>query len=399
MSYFSPYVDMSGMHIPSFEDIRDDLINSMKTIFGQDIYIDEDSMDYQQISIFARKIYDTNNLALMAYNNRTPNTSIGVGLDNLCALIGITRKPASKSTVKLVLTGTPSTVITDGQASDGVNKWNIVNPNPVTIPLNGTIEVDAECEIDGNIQALAGTINIIVTPIFGWLSVTNTLPAIPGVDIETDAELRMRYANATLSPSASILEGILASIESISGVTRSKIYENDTNSTDDNGIPAHSIMVVVEGGNDAIIAEEIYKKKTPGCYTYGGSDPVEINVSSYSGIDPTLIRFARTEDVEILVEVHYRKLQGFVPSYLESIPEAIVDYLNNLDIHDTVYPSVLLSVCVNQMASISQPSYIITDLKIKRDPSDPYSSTPISLGLIEAAKSDIDSIILVDDDA
>ena len=59
MAYYAPYIDTTGIHVPTYEDIRDDLIASMKQIFGQDIYLDEDSQDYQQISIFAKKIFDT----------------------------------------------------------------------------------------------------------------------------------------------------------------------------------------------------------------------------------------------------------------------------------------------------------------------------------------------------
>lgn len=55
MAYFSPYIDLTGMHIPTYADIRDELISMMKQIFGQDIYIDVDSQDYQQISIFAKR--------------------------------------------------------------------------------------------------------------------------------------------------------------------------------------------------------------------------------------------------------------------------------------------------------------------------------------------------------
>ena len=58
MAYTAPYIDELGMHIPTYDDILQDLLTSMKQIFGSDIYLDEDSMDYQQISIFARKIYD-----------------------------------------------------------------------------------------------------------------------------------------------------------------------------------------------------------------------------------------------------------------------------------------------------------------------------------------------------
>ena len=99
MAYFTPFIDETGLHIPTYTDIRDELISKMKTIFGDDIYIDPDSMDYQQVSIFARKIYDTNCLAQLVYNNRTPITAIGVGLDNDVVYAGIKRKPATNSIV------------------------------------------------------------------------------------------------------------------------------------------------------------------------------------------------------------------------------------------------------------------------------------------------------------
>ena len=175
MAYFTPYIDATGMHIPKYEDIRDNLIDQMKQIFGTDIYIDEDSQDYQQISIFARKIYDVNALALLVYNNRTPTTAIGIGLDSICAIAGIQRKPATYSTVQLTITGDAGTVITNGQATDGTYIWNL--PETVTIPDNGVITVEATCNIAGNISASSNSITMISTPTFGWLSVTNNYNA------------------------------------------------------------------------------------------------------------------------------------------------------------------------------------------------------------------------------
>ena len=39
MSYFAPYVDGSGLHMPTYQDILDDMIASMKKIYGSDIYL------------------------------------------------------------------------------------------------------------------------------------------------------------------------------------------------------------------------------------------------------------------------------------------------------------------------------------------------------------------------
>ena len=50
MAYFAPFVDDAGLHIPTYIDIRDDLIAQYKTIFGEEIYLDNDSQDYQMIA-------------------------------------------------------------------------------------------------------------------------------------------------------------------------------------------------------------------------------------------------------------------------------------------------------------------------------------------------------------
>src|SRR5260364_341470 len=53
------------------------------------------------------------------------------------------------------------------------------------------------------------------------------------------------------------------------GVRRYSAYENDTDTTDGNGLPSHSIALVVEGGDAERIAQAIAAKKTPGAGTYG----------------------------------------------------------------------------------------------------------------------------------
>ena len=92
MSYFTPYVDTSGLHIPTYADIRDDIIVQMKKIYGNDIYLENDSADYQFISILALKISDSYQAVQYACNARSPVTAIGAALDSVVKLNGIVRK-------------------------------------------------------------------------------------------------------------------------------------------------------------------------------------------------------------------------------------------------------------------------------------------------------------------
>lgn len=387
MAYYAPYIDTAGIHVPTYEDIRDDLIASMKQIFGQDIYLDDDSQDYQQISIFAKKIFDTNSLAVLVYNNRTANTAIGTGLDNLCALVGIKRKPATYSMCQLTINGEPGTVINDGQASDGTNLWDL--PKTVTIPDNGIITVEATSHEKGYIAALPNTINIVATPAYGWLGVTNTYQANPGNDAETDASLRARYAISIQAPADSIFESLLASLKQVAGVTKVRGYENDTGAADSIGLPAHSVTFVVEGGDDTDIATEIYYKKTPGCYTNGST---AVNLTSPTG-NITVIRFYRPTYRTVYVKVFVKKLTGYNDNYATDIKNAIVDYINGLDIAETVYRSILWSVAIGQMGSITSPEYSVTDIKTSANGSY-YSQTDISMLFNESAFTETANVIV-----
>lgn len=365
MAYFAPFIDGAGLHIPSYIDIRDALLSEMRSIFGDDIYLDVDSMDYQQISIFARKIFDTNSLAQLIYNNRTPITAIGIGLDNDVVYANIQRKPATFSTVFLAVTGTPGTVINKGEASDGSTYW--VLPDVVTIPGTGIITVEARSKEPGEFGALPNTINTIATPTFGWLSVTNTLSAQPGTDVETDASLRGRFAMATQKTSTTVFEGLWAAIESIERVERVRGYENDTGVVSTgavppgvpSGLPPHSVTFVVEGGEAAQVATEIYNKKTPGCYTNGTT---EVNIVSISG-NVNVIRFYRPTPKNAHFKVTIKRLSGYNSEFVNKIKLNIVSYVSGLQIGENIYRSIVWGVATNAMESVNNPPFSVVEVE------------------------------------
>ena len=296
----APIVSSAGITIPSYEDIYQSLIASFQLIYGADLYVAPDSQDGQLIAVFAKAIHESNQAAVAVFQSFSPSFAIGAGLSSVVKINGMTRRIASNSTCDVVLVGQFGATISNGIVQDtSNNKWSL--PPVVVIPISGTITVTATAIDKGALTAAIGTITKIATPTFGWQSVTNTVVAVPGAPVETDAELRLRQTTSTTIPSESIFEGTLGDVANLPGVLHVKGYENDSNVTDGDGIPAHSIAVVVEGGDSTDIAEAIARHKTPGTGTYGTT---AIAVYDIFGV-PNIINFFRPTIATISVEVTF----------------------------------------------------------------------------------------------
>ncbi|EMF4744753.1 baseplate J/gp47 family protein, partial [Yersinia enterocolitica] len=246
---------------------------------------------------------------IAVYNSFSPATAVGNGLSSNVKINGIKRDKETNSTVDVLITGNVGLEITNGAArdADGV-RWDL--PASVIIGLDGTATATAICSVPGAIVALANTVKEIATPTRGWLTVNNPTGATLGKPVEVDAELRVRQAVSVALPSRTVLDGILGAIAGISGVERYRGYENDTNITDGNGIPSHSISIVVDGGDATEIAQSIALKKGPGSGTYGTTTiPI---TDKYGIVHP--INFFRKGTVQIYVRLEIKALQGYTSS-------------------------------------------------------------------------------------
>ena len=359
MAYFKPYIDGTGYHYPTYNDIRDDMMDRFRQIYGQDIYLGNDSQDYQIISVFALKIYDTFQAVELDYNNRSPKTAIGTALDALVKINGLTRKKASYSTVQVTLTGDAGTQVVGGIVRDSNDvQWAL--PYRIDIGSSGTVTVTATCKKIGAVGAPAGSVTGIVTPTKGWISVTNNEQAVLGQPIETDAQLRARQTISVANPSQAVIESTKGAIAAVSGVTRYSVLENDTNITDSYGIPGHSISAIVEGGADEEIAKAIYLRKSPGCGTYGTT---AVNVLNAENV-VTNIKFFRPAYVKIDARVRVKKLTGYTKEIEAAIIDYVKYYLSILAIGQSVYLSSIWAIAARAIADITNPTFSVIDVKL-----------------------------------
>lgn len=374
----------AGITAPTYDQILTALKTEFQTIYGADAYLEPDSQDGQLLAVFALALSDTNAAIIAAYNQFSPATSQGEGLSSMVRINGLQRLAASNSTATVRLVGQAGTVISGGIVSDGSYKWSL--PASVVIPVSGQIDVLATCQTQGAIVAAPNTINQISTPTRGWQTVANPAAATVGAPVETDAALRVRQAASTSLPALSVLSSIISSVANISGVRAWAAYENDTSATDSNGVPAHCISLVVDGGDVAAIAAAIARHKTPGTGTYGSTSAI---VTDSSGMSTT-IRFYRPTVAAIAVRVAVTALPGYVSSTGVAVQAAIAAYVSGLAIGADVYLSKLFAEA--DLAGLSS-TYNVTAITISRD-GGVFSAADVAIAFNERANCPAASVTI-----
>jgi len=174
-----------------------------------------------------------------------PNNASGRALENIAAIAGISRIPASRSRATVTLGGTPGTVVPAGKIirhASTKTRWTLLED--VIVPGSGIVEA----ETTGPVSAAPGTLTEIVTPVGGWSSVTNADSAALGSVTESDARLRARRNAELARASTGTIPSISAAVLGVDGISGAKVVANDTGVTTTVGsfvLPHASIIVLV----------------------------------------------------------------------------------------------------------------------------------------------------------
>ncbi|HBQ8791947.1 TPA: baseplate J/gp47 family protein [Klebsiella quasipneumoniae] len=386
----SATVTAEGISAPDYQTVLDTITGYFQQIYGSDAYLDPDSKDGQMVALVALAIHDANNTAISVYRSFSPATALGDALTSNVKINGITRRAATNSTVDLLLTGTVGTTITNGSVRDTNSVvWNL--PATVVIGSDGTVVATATCANSGAVAAVAGSVNGINTPTRGWASVTNPLAATVGVAAETDAELRVRQSQSVALASLTPFDAVDGAIANVEGVTRHKLFENDQEVTDSNGLPPHSISAIVEGGDATEIANTIRSVKGQGVSTYGTTSVI---VTDKYG-NPYTIRFSRPIDVPVYVSITLKALAGYSSEVGDEIKAAVASYINSLAFGDSVLLSRVYSPANLGVVSGGNARYYdIMELLIGRS-ADDVAAANLVVAYDESASCSVDNIALV----
>lgn len=215
----------------------------------------------------------------------------------------------------------------DAAVIDGTVTWLFV--------AEGTAALVASCQAveSGPIGATAGSLTDIFTPVDGWTSAVNPLDAAAGSDVETDPTFRARRDAELAGQGGSTPSGILAAVSRVNSgstdplhqpPTAVKVFYNDTDYVDANGLPAHSVEVLVQGGTTADIAQAIFDAIGAGTASYGNTTS---NIVDTEGRAQT-VNWSRPVEVPIYVTAVVRYDSSAWPEGSEAlVAEAAVSAL------------------------------------------------------------------------
>jgi uncharacterized phage protein gp47/JayE len=377
-----------GISAPDYADTYRELQNGYWSIYGTDADLDEDSQDGEFIAIFAQAIYDLNQLVIADYNSRSPAFAQGAGLASLVKINGLSKKVPSNSSAVVRLVGQTGQTVNGGLVGDNAGlktQWAL--PPSVTFPDAGQIDVTAVCTSEGAVSAAPGTLTVILTPTLGWQTVTNAESAAPGQPVESDPALRTRQSESTALAAQTITEAIFAAVDAVPGVSRIKLYENDTDATDGDGLPAHSISIVALGGDAQTIATTIARQKA-GTGTHGSISELVVD---QNGV-PTTINFNPLSLVPISIAITVKPLTGYSSAIGDSIKQAAAAFVNGLDIGEDSYLVRLYSPA-NLGGVGDGAKFIITGITQARD-ANPLTAADVALAYDEAATCIVDNVTI-----
>ncbi len=368
-------ITLYGIEIATVTEIVNNIINGtpnvvgLKGIYGQDINIDQDSPDAQNVNIYAQAARDALELAVNVFNSFDPDQASGDTLDARVIYNGVQRKSGEPTQITVNLTFTAGATIygiNDDETGSRENVYTIADDNGnIFYLLNTRTESQAGVYSCLFVSALIGDIYVkpdlemaIVNPVRYVTRAVYANSKVAGFEQETDEALRIRRAKAVGVGMLGSVEVLQSSLRQLPLVKEAVVFENHTAYTDADGIPPHSVWVIVRGGTDEVVASCIYLRLNAGC-GMKGSTTVYVKTIDNSYF-PIVFDRAVEENVSVKFTV---TAENFTDPFNEDllIEHAIANY--QLSIWQPV-----TSTDLDRVLDSYSSNYVYTNIQFSTDP-------------------------------
>lgn len=396
------YIDGDSIIIPDTSRILEDVQAEWVTVFGSALSLDPSTPQgrIMELSVSARK--GTLELCALIANQINPYYATGQFLDGQGALFGLNRIKSTQTVTLANVGGVPGTLIPAGSQAKTEAGDVFYTPNDVTIAESGSQSAYFYSVESGAIPAAVDTLTKIVTPVIGWETINNQTAPILGIPQESDIAFRNRIMASRYSGIA-LFDAIQSKLNTLDDVIGYAIYNNPTGSSvvwdSKVTVPAHSICLFIQGGDDNEIANVLFETVTAGCgYTAYSDQSTTVSISYQAGVAtiPAVVTFNRPAETNIKCQVTVKR-NKYTGSDLEAdVKNAVIAWANNqvegvdgLKIGTPVY-SYEIGAAVSQRI----PEIIVQDVKIALE-SGTLSNAAIPIDVTQAAVLPNENITIV----
>lgn len=377
MDNYLKYNTSKGIVVPDTTELVQDTWNAYKAIFGQDLSTEEASPQGRLVELEALAKKFAIGLSALTINQINPDYASGEFLDAIVSLFNISRRDATKTSVACTITISQSAIsnviIPKGTTVEDINGNTFESVNDVIIPAGESGVVIFYCTKAGAIEVPAGSIKSPPS-IAGVSKIEQYANGIIGSDQESDASLLKRLSVERYTGKGLVAD-VISSLNKIEGVIACKVYNNGTNEGMDVGIDttvdAHSILVIILGGDDDSIARALIENVSAGCgYTAIGGQSTSITLGfggNNNDASQGTVIFNRPKIVELDADVNISRGSYNGDDLEEDVKQFMTDWSSNV-YKNTFDNGIGDKVSVFYIANALQCTLgcIVNDLKIAK---------------------------------
>jgi uncharacterized phage protein gp47/JayE len=272
----------TGLYAPDTAEIREGVAEDWRRAFFDPdlppLDTEPTTPAGQLIDAEVAEIEAKNAELLYLSNMFNPNVSDGRWQDALGYIYFLERKTDEPTVVTCKLTGLSGTVIPYGALVRSLTGHTLICNRSVTLGAAphpaGRAETTFRVAENGPVEIPPHSVTAIITTIPGWDTVDNDAAGALGRDRETRSEFEARRGLSVAANARGSTGALFGVIANLPGVLDARVLENiGPNPAVQYGVtvPGHGVTICVYGGEDAAIAEAVYRKKDNGCDTGGNT--------------------------------------------------------------------------------------------------------------------------------
>lgn len=367
-------IDSTGLQTATQTELVTNFTASMQAIYGSSIDLSSNSPDGQMMNLFLQAVLDLEDLLVQIYNMFDPDNAIGVILDQRVALNNIQRQAGTFTVTNVTITvsqalnlyGLNQSVQPVFTVADNAgNLWQLQTTQNISSP--GAYVLVFQAAQPGATLTVPNTITVPVTIVLGVTTINNpTTYTTLGINEESDALLKVRRQQSVALGSQGYYNSLIAALKNINGVTSAFVFENTTGFTDVNGVPGHSIWVIVAGtGSATAIANAIYSKRNSGCGMLGAQSG---NITQADGTVFTVF-WDIVVSQNLFIQFTATSVDGInAPKIAQILTQLPNIYM----------PGVNAEVNINQLATLVQqidPNCLVTNAGFSANSGGPFTQT------------------------